>query len=121
MNNSFTNNFGAGISGIQLQQATIGSTQIQSSEAVAKFDFDKCAEVVAVIKKYESTFDNEFGNNANAVKDSLNCAHEGIIKKDAELVREGLTELKNFAESVTASIIASGILNLINGLPFLGV
>lgn len=121
MNNTFNNNFGAGVSGIQLQQVTIGSIQVQGSDVVTGFDFDKCAKVIAEIKKYENTFNCEFGNNADAVKDSLNCACKGISKKDAGLVRKGLIELKNFAESVSASIVASGILNLVNGLPFLGV
>ncbi len=66
-------------------------------------------------------FDEEFKDKSADAKKALEEADLALSKKDGGALKEALLELKRFAEGVSASVVASGILNLINGLPLLAV
>ncbi len=120
-NNTFYNNINGNSNNIQIQQGTKNSTQIQNNGSDEGIDYKACAEIIENIRKCESLFDNEFKDKSPDAKKILEEAEQAISKKDDGALKKAFLELKNFAEGVGASVVASGILNLLNGLPFLAV
>nr|WP_307991277.1 hypothetical protein [uncultured Niameybacter sp.] len=100
--------------GIQVQQATVGSTQQQT--ITTEFDYSKLEEVISEIKGYldDPKFIEAFGENVSKVKDTIECS-EYMIKerKDPSIIKKTLTIVKEIAVGVTGSLIASGILGLL--------
>jgi hypothetical protein len=110
MNNN-TNNFYGNISQIQFQQGTTNSTQIQTITTTDSIDFDKVAEFVTRIKKYDAILDDEYGEYAPDVRKNL-AEMEDLVqnKENPEKIKSLLTELKNLSIGVAGSLIATGII-----------
>lgn len=110
-----TNNFYGDVTGVQIQQGTVNSTQSQT--VTLDFDYAAVDEVIKNIKKYENMFDSEFGDKAVELKNKLDDIEELIKKKEnPNRIKGLLIELKNLAMGITGSLIAAGIAAQIPGL-----
>ena len=110
-----TNNFFGDVTGVQIQQGTVNSTQSQT--VTLDFDYAAVDEVIKNIKKYENMFDSEFGDKAVELKNKLDDIEELIKKKEnPNRIKGLLIELKNLAMGITGSLIAAGIAAQIPGL-----
>lgn len=103
-----TNNFYGNVTGVQIQQGTVNSTQNQT--ITQEFDFEAVGEVIKNIKKYDAMFDSEFGDKAAELRSKLDGI-EKLVKnrENPSKIKLLLTELKNLAVGITGSLIASGI------------
>lgn len=109
---------GDNANGIQIQQNSDGSTQEMTNSQT--FNYDKALEVLKEIKEYVDfpQFQATFGENSDNVKAIIeetieaveNRSDEGIIKKSLRILRE-------LAIGTGGSLIASGIIALLNTLP----
>ena len=92
MNNTFNNNFGAGVSGIQLQQVTIGSIQVQGSDVVTGFDFDKWMEAFAECGISVDEYTGEIPEDKELPWDVIdNGVTKAYLLKEKHLAYEGVT------------------------------
>lgn len=110
MNNN-TNNFYGSVSNIQIQQGTVNSTQIQTVTTTSEtVNFEKVAEFVEKIKKYDAYFDDEYGEHAIEVREKIDELSTLVQNKDNPgKIKSLLMELKNLSVGVTGSLIATGI------------
>ena len=103
-----TNNFYGDVTGVQIQQGTINSSQTQSMKQ--NFDYDAISDIIGNIKKYDDLFDEEFGDNASDLRERIAIVEELVEKRDNPgKIKMLLTEIKNLAVGVSGSLIASGI------------
>lgn len=103
-----TNHFYGDVSGVQIQQGTINSSQTQNISQ--EFDYEAISKIIENIKKYDGLFDAEFGDKASKLRDRIEGLEKLIEKRDnPNKIKVLLTELKNLAVGVTGSLIASGI------------
>lgn len=103
-----TNNFYGDVTGVQIQQGTVNSTQTQTINQ--DFDYGSISDIIENIKKYDSFFDAEFGDKASDLREKISALEELLNKRDnPSKIKMLLTELKNLAVGVTGSLIASGI------------
>lgn len=106
------------ISGSQIQQGTMNSTQ--TMEVVNTFDYAKVLDVLSKIKRstQNEDFDIDFGEKSVEVKqiidDTLNMVE---TKEEPTKIKKMLSTLKDLAVGVSGSLIASGICGLITQLP----
>lgn len=109
-----TNNFYGDVTGVQIQQGTVNSTQSQT--ITMDFDFDAVGDIIKNIKKYDAMFDAEFGDKATELRDKLDNIEELVKNKEnPSKIKTLLIELKNLAVGITGSLIASGIAAQIPG------
>jgi hypothetical protein len=103
-----TNNFYGDVTGVQIQQGVVNSSQSQS--ITQNFDFDAISEIIKKIKKYDPMFDDEFEDKATELRDKIEKI-EGMLEKreNPSKIKMLLTEVKNLAIGVSGSLIASGI------------
>lgn len=107
-----TNNFYGDVTGVQIQQGTVNSSQSQT--VTQDFDYEAVSDMIDGIKKYESMFESDFGDKAEELREKIACLEELVAKRDnPSKIRILLTELKNLAVGVTGSLIASGIVSQI--------
>lgn len=106
MSSNVTNFYGP-VNNMQMQQGTVNSTQTISTESV---DFDKVAEFVEKIKKYDSLLEDEYGEQATEVREKLDEILSLVQKKEnTGRIKSLLIELKNLSVGVGGSLIATGI------------
>lgn len=108
MNSNVTNFYGP-VNNMQMQQGTVNSTQTQTitTESV---DFDKVAEFVEKVKKYDPLLDDEYGEQAIVVREKLEEISSLVQKKEnSGRIKSLLIELKNLSVGITGSLIATGI------------
>lgn len=106
---SNVNNFYGPVNNMQMQQGTINSTQTQTitTESV---DFDKVAEFVEKVKKYDPLLEDEYGEQATEVREKLDEISSLVQKKEnTGRIKSLLIELKNLSVGVGGSLIATGI------------
>ena len=106
---SNVNNFYGSVSNMQMQQGTINSTQTQTitTESV---DFDKVAEFVEKVKKYDPLLEDEYGEQVTEVREKLDEISMLVQKKENPgKIKSLLMELKNLSVGVGGSLIATGI------------
>lgn len=110
--NSNTNNFYGQVTGVQIQQGTIQSSQEQIVSS--GFDFEQVTEIVKKIKKYNLMFDEEYGESASEMRNKIVEIEELLRKKEnPSKIKILLNDIKNLSLNVGSSIIASGILALL--------
>lgn len=110
-----TNNFYGEAKGVQIQQGTNSSSQNQT--IIQDFNYDKVKEVVGQIKKYDSMFDEEYGENAPELRNKIEEIEELLQKRDnPSKIKVLLTEIKNLSIGVAGSLIASGIVTAISSV-----
>lgn len=107
-----TNNFFGEVTGVQIQQGTVHSSQSQS--VTQGFDYDGVADIIEKIKKYDSLFDDEYGERASEMRNRINQIEHLIQKKENPgKIKMLLDDIKNLSIGITGSVIASGIVALI--------
>ena len=107
--NGNINYFYGTVNNMQMQQGTVNSTQTQTitTESV---DFDKVAEFVEKVKKYDSLLEDEYGEQAKEVRENLDEISSLVQKKEnSRRIKSLLMELKNLSVGVGGSLIATGI------------
>lgn len=110
-NNS--NNFYGEVTGVQIQQGTVNSSQSQSVNQ--GFDYAEVAEIIEKIKKYDSFLDDEYGENALEIRNKIDEIEDLVQKKEnPSRIKTLLSDIKNLSIGVTGSLIASGIVTLLS-------
>lgn len=110
-----TNNFYGEARGVQIQQGTNSSSQNQT--IMQDFNYDKVKEVVGQIKRYDSMFDEEYGENASELRNKIEEIEKLLQKREnPSKIKVLLTEIKNISLGVARSIIASGIVTAISSV-----
>ena len=108
MNSNVTNFYGP-VNNMQMQQGTVNSTQTQTI-TMGSVDFDKVAEFVAKVKRYDSLLEDEYGEQATEVREKLDEISSLVQKKENPgRIKSLLIELKNLSVGVGGSLIATGI------------
>lgn len=103
-----TNNFYGETSGVQIQQGTNNSSQEQT--IAQDFNYEKVKEILEQIKKYDSMFDEEYGENAPELRNKIEEIEVLLQKREnPNKIKVLLTEIKNLSVGVIGSLIASGI------------
>ena len=104
-----TNNFYGEATGIQIQQGTNNSLQEQT--ITQEFNYSKVKEVLEQIKKYDSMFDEEYGEKAPELRNMIEEMEVLLQKREnPSKIKMVLTEIKNLSIGIAGSLIASGIL-----------
>lgn len=104
-----TNNFYGEATGIQIQQETNNSLQEQT--ITQEFNYAKVKEVLEQIKKYDSMFDEEYGEKAPELRNMIEEIEVLLQKREnPSKIKMVLTEIKNLSIGIAGSLIASGIL-----------
>ena len=104
-----TNNFYGEATGIQIQQGTNNSLQEQT--ITQEFNYAKVKEVLEQIKKYDSMFDEEYGEKAPELRNMIEEIEVLLRKREnPSKIKMVLTEIKNLSIGIAGSLIASGIL-----------
>ena len=104
-----TNNFYGEATGIQIQQGTNNSLQEQT--ITQEFNYAKVKEVLEQIKKYDSMFDEEYGEKAPELRNMIEEIEVLLRKREnPSKIKMVLTEIKNLSIGIASSLIASGIL-----------
>lgn len=102
------NYFYGEVTGVQIQQGTINSSQTQTN--VQEFDYEAVADIIEGIKKYDSLFDSEFADKAEYLRELIVGIEELIDRRDSpSKIKSLLIDLKNLALGVSGSLIATGI------------
>lgn len=115
--NNYINNFYGSSSDIQIQQGTSNSTQIKNGNSV--FDYEAIGKIIEQIKKYDGMLDSEFGADAIELREKVEEISLLVQKKEnSNKIKALLGDIKNLAIGVGGSIIASGILGLLEGISF---
>lgn len=108
-----TNNFYGKVTGVQIQQGTVNSSQSQSVNQ--GFDYAEVAEIIEKIKKYDSFLDDEYGENALEIRNKIDEIEYLVQKKEnPSRIKTLLSDIKNLSIGVTGSLIASGIVTLLS-------
>jgi len=111
--NSFVNNFYSEVSGIQIQQGTINSSQEQTN--MCSLNADKINKLIELIQRYDSVLDADYGTeNANKLRkasDELNI--EVNEHNDTSKARGILDFIRDLSVNAGGGLIAAGILQLI--------
>lgn len=108
-----TNNFYGEVTGVQIQQGTVNSSQSQSVNQ--GFDYAEVAEIIEKIKKYDSFLDEEYGENALEIRNKIDEIEDLVQKKEnPSRIKTLLSDIKNLSIGVTGSLIASGIVTLLS-------
>ena len=103
-----TNNFYGDVTGVQIQQGTVNSSQTQT--ITQDFDYGAISDIIENIKKYDGMFDDEFGDKASELRARIAGLEELLEKREnPSKIKVLLAELKNLVIGVTGSLIASGI------------
>lgn len=108
MSSNVTNFYGP-VNNMQMQQGTVNSTQTQtiSTESI---DFEKVAEFIERVKKYDPLLEDEYGEQAADVREKLDEISSLVQKKESPgKIKSLLMELKNLSVGVGGSLIATGI------------
>lgn len=104
-----TNNFYGEATGIQIQQGTNNSLQEQT--ITQEFNYAKVKEVLEQIKKYDSMFDEEYGEKAPELRNMIEEMEVLLQKREnPSKIKMVLTEIKNLSIGIAGSLIALGIL-----------
>lgn len=109
---SNTNNFYGQVTGVQIQQGTIQSSQEKT--VLGGLDFEQVTEIVEKIKKYDLMLDEEYGDSATEMRNKIVEIEELLRKKEnLSKIKILLNDIKNLSLNVGSSVIASGIIALL--------
>lgn len=108
-----TNNFYDKVTGVQIQQGTNNSSQEQT--VMQEFDYDKLTKILEQIKKYDNTFDNEYGEKASELRSKIDEIELLVQKREnPSRIKILFADIKNLSIGVAGSLIASGIISVIS-------
>lgn len=106
------------VSGTQIQQGTVQSSQTISAEGF--FDYEAALKILLKMEKSFSSEDfvGDFGDKSETVKAIVAETIEMVNRKEKPSnIKSALNKLKDLAMGVTGSLIASGIYGLLAQLP----
>ena len=109
---------GDNANGIQIQQNSDGATQEMTNSQT--FNYDKALEVLKEIREYVDfpQFQTTFKENSENVKTIIEDTIKAVERKeDVGIVKKSLRILKDLAVGASGSLIASGIIALLDKLP----
>lgn len=110
------NTFNGNVKNIQIQQGNTYAVQVQSANE--DIDYDQLMAVIEQIKKSDNLFDDEYRENADQVRNLTEQIFEMAQQKQAPgKIRQQLSLLKDLSVGAAGSLIASGVLKLIE--PFI--
>lgn len=107
-----------GVSGSQIQQGTTNS--IQTMHVEAGFDYETVLGILQKIQKASRSDDfiEDFGEYADKLKDAVTEAIELTNNKEKpSKIKNILSTIKDLAMRVGSSVLASGIVGMINQVP----
>ena len=109
---SYSVNIQGNINGVQIQQGTTNSSQFQNVNQV--FDYEKVAEILNEIDKYIPMFADIYGHDCEKAENALNEAKEAVVaRENPSKIKKALSILKDVSLRVSSSLIATGILTLL--------
>ena len=109
---SYSVNIQGNINGVQIQQGTTNSSQFQNVNQV--FDYEKVAEILNEIDKYVPMFADIYGHDCEKAENALNEAKEAVgARENPSKIKKALSILKDVSLRVSSSLIATGILTLL--------
>ena len=109
---SYSVNIQGNINGVQIQQGTTNSSQFQNVNQV--FDYEKVAEILNEIDKYVPMFADIYGHDCEKAENALNEAKEAVVaRENPSKIKKALSILKDVSLRVSSSLIATGILTLL--------
>lgn len=109
---SYSVNIQGNINGVQIQQGTTNSSQFQNVNQV--FDYEKVAEILNEIDKYVPMFADIYGHDCEKAENALNEAKEAVVaRENPSKIKKALSILKDVSLIVSSSLIATGILTLL--------
>lgn len=109
---NYSINIQGSANGVQIQQGTINSIQIQNINQ--EFDYEKVMKVLNEIGEYTGLFDDVYGKDSKIAQDALSNAREAICnKKSPEIIKKALLVFKDITLKVSSSLITTGILELL--------
>lgn len=112
---TFTNNFYAPVSGIQIQQGTNNSSQEMTNYCMP--DAEKLSELIALITRYDKILDQEFGDLASTLRDCCNELKVAIANNESSTKKwKILNVIKDISTNAIGGVISAAILNLINSI-----
>lgn len=110
-----TNNFYDKVTGVQIQQGTNNSLQEQT--VMQEFDYDKLTKILEEIKKYDITFDTEYGEKAPELRSKIDEIEILVQNREnPSRIKVLLADIKNLSIGVAGSLIASGIISIVNAI-----
>lgn len=116
-----TMNISGSVTGSQIQQGTINSTQGMINDN--EFPYEKIADILKQIEHYSASefFDEEFRDKAEEVREIVNEVIKATEKKEEpSKIKRALEKIKGLASGVGSGIIANGIFKLLESvLPML--
>ena len=109
---SYSVNIQGNINGVQIQQGTTNSSHFQNVNQV--FDYEKVAEILNEIDKYVPMFADIYGHDCEKAENALNEAKEAVVaRENPSKIKKALSILKDVSLRVSSSLIATGILTLL--------
>lgn len=109
---SYSVNIQGNINGVQIQQGTTNSSQFQNVNQV--FDYEKVVEILNEIDKYVPMFADIYGHDCEKAENALNEAKEAVVaRENPSKIKKALSILKDVSLRVSSSLIATGILTLL--------
>lgn len=109
---SYSVNIQGNINGVKIQQGTTNSSQFQNVNQV--FDYEKVAEILNEIDKYVPMFADIYGHDCEKAENALNEAKEAVVaRENPSKIKKALSILKDVSLRVSSSLIATGILTLL--------
>ena len=109
---SYSVNIQGNINGVQIQQGTTNSSQFQNVNQV--YDYEKVAEILNEIDKYVPMFADIYGHDCEKAENALNEAKEAVVaRENPSKIKKALSILKDVSLRVSSSLIATGILTLL--------
>lgn len=114
--NSFTNNFYANVSNIQIQQGSANSSQTQTVSQL--FDNEKINELLQMLKKYDAVLDDEFGvEGAGEIRAAAQSLDVEINDNRVPKKIMGVLEyIRDLSVNAGGGLIAAGIIQLITSI-----
>lgn len=109
------NNFYGKTSDIQIQQGTINSFQWKTDRQ--NFNYEKVLEIIEKIKSYDKIIEKEYGNKTEEFRDKIEKIEELIQKNEKpNRIKFLIDEMKDLSNGVAGSLIATGIVSLLEEL-----
>lgn len=125
MNKNCSININGNVTGIQIQQNTVNSTQNQNVNEA--FDYDKVLKILDEINMYRDMFDRAYNEKSKEVKDILDKTKQDCLdKKSPSIIKKSLLALKNITKEVSSNVtkevssklITTGVLGLLEQIKF---
>ncbi len=93
----------------QIQQGSAESSQVSKD----RFDISECQQLLDMIARYRTLFDNEFGDKSSDFKKALDSAQIAINHNSRSGWKTAISVMKDVLVGCSGSLLATGILKLL--------